>query len=320
MAPRHFPAVAIGVLVAGVLTAGVATVFSSGSAETGGPPVPVPTSAEDFVLPMDAYNVSAAQHVEIARARADLVEDCMRAFGYDLRIQVPDVASYSQNGLVDWLGDLQVDRYGYAGPPGRTRQSAADDDRGIFAVTDDEFRVMVGKTARVGGKKVPVGGCDGAVEGILNAGASGLDGQETPGKTDVYRLGDLQSGAAESAYRDPGLHRAGAAWAECMRKAGYAYSQPEEATADPRWAITAKNDHDPPPQGTPVEIRTAVDDHRCRLETNYYGKRQAIYAAHQQKAIDANPRLLAGFHDLMTTRLRNARQVNSGAPVVRPWD
>ncbi|GIH69582.1 hypothetical protein [Sphaerimonospora thailandensis] len=315
MAPRHFPALAIGVLVAGVLTAGVATVFSSGSAETGGPPVPVPTSAEDFVLPMDAYDLSPAQHLEVARVHAKLAEECMRAFGHHLRIPVADSTPYPGNmGYILWLGDNQIERYGYGTPPGRV-----DDPYESYGVSDAEFRVLEGKTTRVGGKKVPVGGCNGAVEGILNAGAPGLDGRGRPGKADASRLAVFMDDASLSAYKDPGLRVADAAWAECMHRVGYAYEHPMDAVGDRRWAITAKNDHDPPPQGTPAEIRTAVDDHRCRLETNYYGKRQAIYVAHQQKIIDADPHLFANLRILMDTRLRNARQVNSGAPVVRPW-
>lgn len=316
MAPRHFPAVAIGVLLAGLVTAGVATVFSRGSAGADRSSVPVPTSTADLVLPMDAYDLTPAQQLEVARAYAELVEECMRVFGHDFRIKVADSTPYPRNvGYITWLGDNQVERYGYGTPPGRV-----DDPYESRSVSDAEFRVLEGKAAHVGGKKVPVGGCSGAAEGILNAGAPSFDGRRTPGRVDALRLPNFMDDVSWSAHKDPGLHVADAAWAECMHHAGYAYSQPLEAVGDPRWAITAKNDHDPPPQGTPAEIQTAVDDHRCRLETNYYGKRQAIYAAYQQKIIDANPRLFADLRILMDTRLRNARQVNSGAPAVRPWD
>ncbi len=238
----------------------------------------------------------------------------MAAYGLKLSIPVHKIEYPKNANYLGWLGDKEVETYGYAGPPEQQEDAnAAATGLRPFKIPDTHFGVFEGKVREAGGKAVPEGGCSGAVEAMLDKGATGLTGNGLPHKFEERQLYVLADDAAEDAYRDTRLREAEKMWSGCMAEAGYNYATPSDAEGDPRWASTVANDGKAPERGSQAEIEVATADHRCRLDTNYYGKRQAIYAAYQQRIIDNNASMLNSIRSLMQKRLMNARKVAAGA-------
>lgn len=98
-----------------------------------------------------------------------------------------------------------------------------------------------------------------------------------------------------------------------MAEAGFEYASPADAEGDPRWASTAADEHTAPARGGKTEIEVATADHRCRLDTGYYGLRQAVYAAYQQRVIEEHRPLLESLRALVHKRLENARRIIAGS-------
>jgi hypothetical protein len=274
--------------------------------------IPTPKTAADLVLPLDVYELGPVDRAQVLRARFGLIAECLRQYQIDFQAPAVEPATYPQNaGYLGWIEERQVGRYGYVGPPGYTSIKAMDGFE-PYSVTDEQFRVLIGKIKRFHGKAVPPGGCEAKADSVLNQGAEGVPATEIAKRFNEDEVPALASDAAGAAFRDGRIAAAERTWSDCMERAGFHYRTTSDATGDPRWATTAANDQIDLPRGTPEEIRTALADSTCRRDVNYYGIRQAVYTEYQNKIIASHRGRLDMIKLLNEARLANAKKVLNG--------
>lgn len=264
------------------------------------------TSERDLTLPLDAYDLNAEERTVIQQVRGTLLVACMAQYGLKVALPAQTPVFYPRNAaFLGWLGAKQVSRYGYSGPPGQLLEeaSAASGLRPFPIVRGLQGAVFSGEVKIANGKHVPPGGCNSAVERLLNRGEVSPDGRSPVAPFADRQLGSFAADAAEQAYADARLRTADKAWSSCMRAAGYVYDRPADARQDPRWA-TRENE----PAKT-VEKKTAAADERCQSATNYGGFRKALYSEYQQRLIKSNEASLHWIADLLRARLATAREV-----------
>ncbi|MFC0552294.1 hypothetical protein ACFFHJ_15505 [Planotetraspora thailandica] len=296
-------------LLAGLLIA--AGVTSCGLFGGGADEIPTPRTAADLGLPLDAYDLTAAEHKVVDKARFMMLADCTRTFGIELEAPPPsaDGPERPKNAdLLAWLEDWQVEKYGYAGPPPRLTE-----DFTSYSVSDAQWVVLEGRRRTLRGKAIPPGGCRGSAEALLDQGTLSLLG----GKAATLRekeevFSQLAGDAAQSAYDDLRRRDADRAWRDCMVEAGFFYPNIEAAAGDSRWASTPADDQIVKPRGTGAEIATATADAECRKDTNYYGVRQAAYRDSQQRIIAQNRAELDRIKIINQAELKNARKFLAG--------
>ncbi|MER7506530.1 hypothetical protein AB0L05_33100 [Nonomuraea pusilla] len=296
-------------LLAGLLVVAAATACDSAGAAGGTGAVPTPRTAADLTLPFDAYDLSAEEREAVDKARFLMLAHCTRTFGVELKpVTAPAPIRRGRSAdHVGWLGDLQVEKYGYAGPPQRLAVNYTG-----YTVSDEQHAVIAGRRRAFHGKAVPAGGCMGQVAELLNQGSLELLGGRAARVNEENDLEVLADEASEAASTDPRRREAERAWSACMRDVGFDYADTGAAVGDPRWANTAKDDQSPEPRGTTAEIATATADAACRLSTNYYGARQAAYRDSQQRIIAANQARLDRIKIINRTQLTNARRFLAG--------
>ncbi|WP_067137403.1 hypothetical protein [Microtetraspora malaysiensis] len=184
-------------------------------------------------------------------------------------------------------------------------------------MTDSILGELEGKAKRFRGQMVPRGGCFTEADGILNRGAEGVSEAERAKKFNDNELLTFSYDAADLAWKDLRIRAAERSWSTCMKGSGFDYATPADAIGDPRWAVSAADDHIEKPRGTLVEIETAVADADCRLDTNYCGVRQVVYADYQKRIIARHRDRLAGIKMLNATRLANAAKLLGGEIATR---
>jgi hypothetical protein len=206
-----------------------------------------------------------------------MLADCTRKFGVELKTHpIPARPRHKNAGYLDWQADLQVEKYGYTGPPERPMESAGYTG---YSVSDEQMVVLRGRRR----------------------------------KQALFMLAD---GAAQDAYTDRRIRDAERVWSDCMLDAGFDYPGPVAAAGDPRWGDNAATDQFPKPRGTRAEIATAVADEECRMDTNYYGVRQAAYRDSQHRIILKNQARLDRIKIINQAQIKNARKFLAGELVV----
>ncbi len=281
----------------------------------GGAAISASRPSVDLTLPLDAYVLTPAQQSKVQGVRFALVAKCLKTFGLDFKGPSSEPITYPRNAVrLGWLGDPPVEKYGYH-PPVDMQDEILNAEDGVrtYSISDDESYVLSGKIRRFHGKSVPRRGCGGEVESILSRGARSLP-TIVPEESQVQVLAD---GASERATKDDRLRAADHVWSGCMKRAGFDYATPITAQTDRRWASTMQVDH-PEPHWSKAELDTATADHRCRLETNYYGVRRTVHAQAQQWFIDRNPDFLQQVEALNQAYLKNAAKVAAG-DIESPW-
>ncbi|GAA3115780.1 hypothetical protein [Streptosporangium carneum] len=308
-------ALAVAVVVTGCVFDATEGKETGAAGEKGNAAVSVPRPSVDLTLPLDEYDLTPTQLPVVRRARFMLVNKCMKTFGLSVEVPPTEPITYPKNGnYLGWLGELQVEKYGYAGRPGAWEEAVVASD-GVYSVTvtDDQYRVLDGKVRKFHGKTVPVGGCGGSVEAVL----AGKGPVRSWYSFEEGRVGTFAADAADRAYKDSRMRDAERVWSGCMKRAGFDYATPSDAQGDPRWASTAKEES-PGPRGTPAEIAVATADHRCRLETDYYGARRTANADAQRKIMAEHSAFLEELKKLNQTHLENAAKVLAG-DIKSPW-
>ncbi|GAA4571491.1 hypothetical protein [Planotetraspora kaengkrachanensis] len=272
--------------------------------------IPTPRTVADLTLPLDAYDLSPAERKIVEKARFMMLADCTRTFGVELKALPPSPEWPERHRNADylhWMGDQQVEKYGYTGPPAQLTQSFT-----TYSVTDEQFIVLEGKRRKFHGKAVPAGGCSGMTEALLDQGSLDLLGGK-PGRVreeeDLLRMADE---ASDGAYKDVRIREAMRVWSECMQDAGFDYPDPVAAFGDPRWSYDAATDQFGELRGSPAEIATASADETCRMETNYSGARQAAYRDSQQRIIAKNQARLDRIKIINQAQIKNARKFLAG--------
>ncbi|MFG2813778.1 hypothetical protein [Streptomyces sp. NPDC048410] len=235
---------------------------------------------------------------QISHAKKILVGDCMKDFGFTWA-PTPDLPKVGPKTLTDWrygIHDMALAKErGYK--PAAKEQVAYDaalKKGAVDGTTADspEARALDGRLKEVGGRKVPAGGCVGAAN-------RGVDAEAVQART---ALG-LANAAFVKAQQEPQVVRAFADWSACMKRGGYTYKAPLDASDDRRFSG---------PQVSPQEIATATTDITCRQKTDVARIWFQAESDLQKKAIDDHAEELSTEHHEIDSAVRKASQIVTG--------
>jgi hypothetical protein len=269
---------------------------------------PTPRSAAELVLPIDAYELTGEQYTEIQKAAAFGVRDCMKTFGFTVRVPEITVPDYPKNGArLAWLGGQEVEKYGYRGRPGMAADMLRASTRtgSPIAVPADQAPVLEGTVRSFAGKPVPAGGCAGETDRRLS-------GSATPAKSDED-LNTFHSQANALARADPRFQRVVRAWSQCMAEQGFKYGSLDEPAADPRWNALLNNAEGGGGAAGDLEIKTATADLKCRERQNVSGVLLALISAHENRIIEEKGEVIREISARLKVRLKNAEKIIAGA-------
>ena len=259
--------------------------------------VPIPQSPTQPRDPLDRYLPSSADREIIEAGLRDEVATCVRSYG----IQIPasmqikpapvlaaDTSLATISGL---LPEESAQRSGYMSAGNGGGQILALDTGWAVSyripAADNTVRtelraVLTGRGTLVSGARIPSGGC-------LGAGIRALLGERDPAPgrlaDDIYAVPlFLTEQAQKDMAADPRVGDVTARWRSCMSRAGYTYSSPTAAQADPRWLNSAEAGASTA-ELVAMEKPVATADARCRATVNYAGVRIAVFDAYLARLI-----------------------------------
>jgi hypothetical protein len=156
------------------------------------------------------------------------------------------------------------------------------------------------------GHRIPEGGCLGqATRKIYGAPPKvvKVNGVRLSG---YYSLAlALWNESHEQARKDPAWKKADRAWSACMKKKGFHYPDPDEASLDSDWF-----GHEKP---SAMEKETASADARCKLDTGYIPAVHALDVRTQKSFIGRNKEKLEALRAADERAMRKARTIVSDA-------
>ncbi|MEL3944664.1 MULTISPECIES: hypothetical protein [Streptomyces] len=244
-------------------------------------------------LPVEAYLPTDDEDKQLSRAREALVSACMKDFGFDWKA-APDLPELGPKTLTDWrygIHDLALTKKrGYK--PDAAEQVAYDAAVQEGAVDEDESpaeaTVLNGDVKKYDGKKVPQGGCSGRADRTLSG-----------GKGSFYSdfAEDLGNEAFVRSMKEPKVVAVFGQWSACMKKHGYSYKAPLDASDDPRFSA---------PEVTPEEIATATADIGCRKRYHVAKTWYETEVRLQNKAIEKNEERLSDAKDRLDIAVKRA--------------
>jgi hypothetical protein len=260
-------------------------------------------------MPLDAYQVIGDAQGVVGAAHELLVEQCMRAQGFDYerraeasnppqRIGVSDEAY----GLSEFADAAKV---GYTGADWNERiaqlqegQQARDEASPAF------LEALTGSADPLAAGSEPAG-CIGDATAELN-------GDQAPSDDVFAVVGQIGVDAAAKTRSDPKVLDGFAAWSACMAKAGYTFSTPSEpAKSVPQVVIDINNlEAVPPPSGE--EVSMALADQTCKREVALFDTWVEAESRHQREGIAANEAVLTDYKAAIDRRVSAARRVLEG--------
>jgi hypothetical protein len=301
--PKGLAAMAAGIISAALVTGCAATApggssaamtapTASGSGSAAPAPGPAParvvTDALSTPLPVAAYQLTPLQLADEQYVDQRMTQLCMRSYGIDylpnLSAQlitlnqeiteefdsrwygVDDAAAVSTSGyhLPTWTEGLAT--------PSKLPPVGAD--------------VLTGTVKSYDHRTVPTGGCLTEVQNEMADAGFGRTVQATGGSGPGTVIGDIQSDAFQSAQSDPRVLGVFKKWSACMASAGYHYTTPFTAAADPRWTGSTAGAQ---------EIRTAERDVSCKQQVGLVAVETAVISDHQQAALAQKASSLPGI-------------------------
>jgi hypothetical protein len=223
----------------------------------------------------------------------------MKGFGFSWR-PAADLPRLGGKTLVDW-------RYGVhdmALAKERGYKPAADEqeayDRAVEAGaldgtsgTGTGAQALEGGIKKVGGKPVPEGGCLGEADRKVSAGAA---------KTTIAQT--ISNETFAQSQQIPGVVKAFKAWSDCMKRSGFHYARPLDASDDPQFGS---------PSVTPLEIRTATADISCRDKTKVAKIWFDAEVAMQNDEIESGAEQLNGERKSLNEAVKKAADVIAGS-------
>lgn len=247
---------------------------------------------------MQTYMPSDEERGQLSQARKILIGDCMKGFGFKW-VPAPELPKVGPKTLTDWrygIHDMALaEERGYK--IDAKEQAAYDAAVGKGAVdgtTADgsAARVLDGRIKDVGGKKVPAGGCVGEAN-------SGVETEALQARTAL----DLANAAFVKSEQEPKVVKAFTSWSACMKRNGYNYAKPLDASDDRRFSGT---------EVTPEEISTATADITCRQKTNVAWIWYQAESALQRQAIEAHAEGLSAERKKIDSAVRQASKIVTG--------
>jgi hypothetical protein len=260
--------------------------------------VSTPHSSAQLRDPLQRYQPSSADQEIIETGLRDEVATCVRSYGIQIpaSLQIkPAPVLASETSLITISGLLpeeSAQRSGYmlAGDGGGEQILALDTGWAVsyrIPATDNTVRtelraLLTGHGTLASGAKIPPSGC-------LGAGIRALLGERDPASgqlaDDSYAVPlFLNEQAQNDMEADPRVGDVTARWRRCMSQAGYSYSSPTAAQADPRWLNSAAAGVSTAKLVT-MEKPVATADAHCRAAVNYAGVRLAIFDAYLDRLI-----------------------------------
>lgn len=265
---------------------------------------PILLKSVDLRLPLETYLFSESEQQRMDDARAALNTTCMRRFGlsYDPGLPGPPLGPRSlmdrRYGVTD---EAEASSFGYhlGDRDPRTHPSPA-----RKPLTSTQSRALLGTSqgASDNGSAPLLNGLRVPAEGCMGESMKKLAGDGQIGPTDPVRNANAQSFRASMA--DARVVKVFEAWSQCMKKQGYAYSDPFAAMSDPRFQGT---------EAVPDERKVAVADVACKKKTNLVGTWFTVETTEQKKLIAENRSTFASASKNKKGQLSKAAEVLGNA-------
>ena len=254
----------------------VLCVALTGCATAGASKEPTARPATTTAMPLDAYGLTPIQDRSVQLARKRLLTACLRERGIRTDLPDPRPIPFARNarryGVTE---ESRAATAGYSAPEISERA---------------ESPTLPKKTQKA---LRGAHGCQTEATRTLDAGTS------TP-KPDLSIAAELGAVTLGRSTHDSRVRAVFAKWSACMTKAGYHYSNPQDAIGDP--AFTDGLGH----RVTRTETATAVADVRCKKATDLVPVWTGVEIAYQRLAIAQNRPRLTAARAFLGIRLRNA--------------
>ncbi|MDW5327201.1 hypothetical protein [Plantactinospora sp. KLBMP9567] len=250
------------------------------------------SSLANFSFPLDPYRSLPWQDGAIQQAEHLLVERCLLPFGLEAPtpaklIPVRDIHVERRYSLVP---AADAARYGWKMPP---KADQPDDKPSEELLSGEVKAVLSGRgPSTYNGRAVPKGGCYGEARRTL-----GTD-------IDPERLtDDLDFRALDMTKRHSRVVAATRQWSSCMKSAGFDYSSPENAVADPMLQGETTSE---------AEIRVASASVDCATKADLLAISLTVDVAYQERLLEENASTLAAIKDAREKARRKASEILNG--------
>ncbi|WP_042433971.1 hypothetical protein [Streptacidiphilus anmyonensis] len=311
MVPKLVHAAALVVAVAALTScAGRSAPPHSDTGPYAGLPVPqavavtaAPALAEDFTLPVDAYELTSQQQALVQNARNSLTDACLRRFGLSADLPTVFRATMPPNAFRYGPVDLAqaADGYHWMKDQGRRQNPRLSADQTLSPV---ELGVLNGKGAReVRGLPVPQGGCAAEADRALAAGG---------GTTSEPVLAEQIDDSYTKSQSSPQVQRVFRQWSACMERHGYHYATPIGPSEDPHLLPEPSG---PDPGASSREIAVAQADVACKDSTGLVAVWSSVEATMQRQAIARHAAQLRTLQQQNAATVRNAAAVMAASGV-----
>ncbi|MBD0844734.1 hypothetical protein [Streptomyces sp. TRM68416] len=248
--------------------------------------IPAMSDTSRLSFPLDAYDPSPADQRLLERAQDRLAVRCMARYGFEY---VPPKRSGGPerpvNSRVFGVVDAEeAARYGYRDPGAASADRPRDPELSAegrltlygervapaeMPMSQEEAEREGGSERKVGGKSVPVGGCN--RESYLKLYAPKADA------VDIMFVFNLKARAKAQGDADARLRRNNEEWAACMKKAGYRATDPMAVVRQLGFEGALDS---------PAAVAAAKADVACKKKVNLVGVRYTVLAAYQQRLVD----------------------------------
>ncbi|GHE01586.1 hypothetical protein [Streptomyces alanosinicus] len=304
-----------------ILPLALAGLFALSACRLAGQDDPVDTSRSlntMAALPLHAYLPDPASDGAkvIDRAQWVLGKQCMVRLGFTgfrmLRTEaVESTYPVRQGGFTsrDTLGDDSP--YGVVDPDLASEQGYHNRQPDASAQPQewpaDQYTALTGvfepsDSRSAHGHRIPEGGCLGqAARRIYGPPpkVTTVNGLKLSGY--YSRAMQLWYESHKQASKDPAWKKADSAWSACMKKKGFAYSDPDKASLDSDWFGQVKP--------SDKERKTAAADARCKLDTGYVPAVHAVEARAQKTLIGRDKESLEAMRTTYERAVRKARTI-----------
>jgi hypothetical protein len=283
-----------------VVLAGICCGCSRSEAGVSSSP-PAQSTTAQISYPLDKYALTDQQTSEIIRATYKLQRECLKEFGLGYNFK-PTAGYVGSDRVLPSLTLREAEGSGYRSVDSSQSyiMSRNFTDVPSFSLSADLENVFYGRIRTYDGHLVPPGGCEASAEEKVERGIGTSELQPDP-RSVIF--------AAETHVETEGrVREVFTEWGECMRSAGYDYSDPITST----YAFFSTNIR---MENTPAaEIRTATADVKCRQQVNLMSVWVAAETAYEQNIIERQHASLARSRSAYTLLLANAQRILASSP------